>query len=199
MRMLAIVFALLSLVFLLGYGGTPDTEDRTVSDIEKFKRGKIDMRKFSDKGVGMLKVMEGFKEAPYQCSAGHPTIGYGHKLKKGENIPFITEEGADILLRQDVDPIEKFINVHLNGLVSQNQFDALVMFIFNIGTTAFLNSQVFEDLKRQMYDEATKPWSKWINVTKEVVCEETGEMIKKLIPVEGLINRRKMEIQLFNA
>ncbi len=157
------------------------------------------MRKFSEKGVGILKAMEGFKEAPYQCSAGHPTIAYGHKLKKGENIPYITEEEAVLLLMQDVEPIEKFLNVHLDTLVSQNQFDALVIFIFNIGTTAFLNSQVFQSLKNKMYDEATKPWSKWINVTEYVQSEETGEKIKKLVPVDGLINRRAREIQLFNA
>jgi len=196
MRMLAIVFALLSLVFLLGYGGTPDREERTV----KFKRRTLDMNyKFSGKGEGALKVAEGFEWKPYKDSAGHLTIGYGHKIKKGETFTTLTEEQAEQLMRQDVAPIVRFLNVHLDTLITQNQFDALVMFIFNIGETRFLSSSVFENLKGRKYDEATVPWSKWINVTAEVVCKETGEKIKKLIPCDGLINRRKMEIQLFNA
>lgn len=155
--------------------------------------------KFSGKGVGILKGLEGFKPKPYFCSAGKPTIGYGHKIKKGEVFTILTEEEAEHLMRDDVEPIVKFINVHLDTLITQNQFDALVMFIFNIGETKFLSSSVFENLKSRKYDEATAPWSQWINVTAEVVCKETGEKIKKLIPCDGLINRRKMEIQLFNA
>lgn len=196
MRMLAILFTLLCVAFLLGYGGTQHTDERTV---RVKTRTENMIMKFSDKGVGILKDLEGFKPKPYFCSAGKKTIGYGHKIKEGETFTEITEDEAGLVLKQDVAPIEKFINVHVSALVTQNQFDALVMFIYNIGSTAFLNSQVFQNLKNKMYDEATDPWSKWINVSKCVKCDETGKMIKKLIPVEGLINRRKIEIQLFNA
>lgn len=155
--------------------------------------------KFSDKGIETLMRLEGFEPKRYKDLGGHWTIGIGHKIKQGESYSTITREEAIYILKQDVEPIVKFINVHLNTLVTQNQFDALVMFIFNIGVEKFLSSSVFEDLKSRKYDEATVPWAKWINVTKEVVCEETGKKIKKLVPVDGLINRRKMEIQLFNA
>ena len=155
--------------------------------------------KFSEKGVDTLKDMEGFESEPKPDIAGHLTIGNGHKIKNGEKFTKITEQEADLLLRQDVAPLEKFINVHLNTLVTQNQFDALVMFIFNIGETNFLKSSVFEFLKSKKYKEATVPWSKWINITVEEVSKDTGESVKKLVPVQGLINRRAREIQLFNT
>jgi lysozyme len=155
--------------------------------------------KFSNKGENSLKVAEGFRAKPYRDSAGHCTVGYGHKVKKGEAFTELTEYEAENLMRQDVAPIVRFLNIHLDTLVTQNQFDALVMFIFNIGETRFLGSSVFENLKNRKYDEATAPWSKWINITIETVCEETGEKIKKLVPCDGLINRRAREIQLFNA
>lgn len=155
--------------------------------------------KFSKNGINILKSLEKFEGKPYKDLAGNPTIGYGHKIKPGETFTTLTEFEAESLLIQDCEPIEKFINVHLKTLVTQNQFDALVMFIFNIGNSAFLSSQVFEDLKNKQYDEATKPWAKWINFTKDEVSPETGKKVKKLIPVEGLVNRRQVEIKLFNA
>lgn len=154
---------------------------------------------FSKKGLNLLKFLEKFEWKPYPDSAGNQTIGYGHKIKKGEAFITLTVPEAENLLKQDVAPIEKFLNVHLKTLITQNQFDALVIFIFNIGEAAFISSHVFEDLKNRRYDEATKPWSKWINITKYETCASTGERIKRLVPVEGLIHRRQTEIQLFNA
>lgn len=154
--------------------------------------------KFSQKGEGALKKAEGFSEIPYLDKAGHLTIGYGHKVKPGEYFRAITTEQATDLMRKDVAPIEGFINNYLPK-VTQNQFDALVMFIYNIGATAFLNSSVFSNLKDKKFEEATIPWAKWIHVTEKVKDPATGEIVKKLIPVEGLIKRRAVEIHLFNT
>lgn len=190
----------LALVLLGSYSRSPDTPKRTGCHDGKSKVRKFVMnRKFSENGEKKLVEAEGLKLEPYKCSAGHWTIGIGHKIKKGEVFTKITEEEAYAILDKDVEPIVNFINVHLNTLVTQNQFDALVIFILNIGEGNFLSSSVFENLKSSKYDEATIPWSQWINVTVNEKCKETGEMIKKLVPVDGLINRRAMEIQLFNT
>lgn len=188
---------ILGLVFYVGNKGPSTPKPKTIIS-HRVKDKKMSM-KFSDKGIALLKREEKFEWKPYKDSAGHLSIGYGHKVKKGEFFTTITEEEAHQLLTQDVEPIVKFINVHVKTLIGQNQFDALVMFIYNIGPTAFLNSTVLQDLKRRKYDEATVPWAKWINITVEEVCKETGKMIKKLVPVDGLIKRRRTEIQLFNA
>lgn len=201
MRVYCAVFVCLCLLFIIFCGRKTDEGQqmrRVPNSNFRTKEVKFKM-KFSEKGVSLLKEIEGFEPEPYLDSKGCATIGYGHKIKRGELFTRITEKEADLLLRKDVEPIEKFINVHLKTLVTQNQFDALVMFIYNIGETAFLNSNVFQDLKERKYDEAIKPWAKWINVSKQVKDEQTGEMVKKLFPVQGLINRRAKEIQLFNA
>jgi lysozyme len=188
----------LVLVLIVCFKGHPGAPDRT--NVGKFETRHLVMnRKFSEKGEKKLVQIEGLKLKPYKCPAGHWTIGIGHKIKKGEVFNSITENEAYYILRQDVEPIVKFINVHIKTISTQNQFDALVMFILNIGETRFLSSSVFESLKLGKYDEATVPWSQWINKTVEELCKESGKMIKKLVPVEGLINRRAMEIQLFNA
>ena len=154
--------------------------------------------KFSKKGIEILKDLEGFSEIVYQDSAGYPSIGIGHKLKPGETFNRVTETQAINILMQDVSPIESFVNNYMPKLL-QNQFDAIVIFIFNIGMTAFLNSSVFKDIKDKKFEEATKPWSKWVNITKRIKDPETGELVKKLIPIEGLVRRRAIEINLFNA
>lgn len=154
--------------------------------------------KFSQNGEKILIQIEGFREKSYLDSAGHPTIGIGHKIKPGEYFTTLTESEAVELMRKDVAPIETFINNYLPK-ITQNQFDALVVFIFNIGQTAFLNSSVFSDIKDKKFEEAVKPWAKWINITEKVKDPKTGELRKKLVPVKGLIGRRAIEIGLFNA
>lgn len=155
--------------------------------------------KFSIEGQEKLKKLEGFVAKVNPDLANNPTIGYGHKIKSGERFAFITEKGALNLLLEDVKPIEAFLNNYIKPKLNQNQFDALVIFIYNIGETPFLNSSVFSDVQKGNFEEATVPWGKWINITKKEKDPETGEIVKKLIPVTGLINRRAQEIQLFNT
>jgi GH24 family phage-related lysozyme (muramidase) len=195
------LFVGLCLFLLVGvFQGKPWIEgnQHSMHTLRNFEVREFNMY-FSDKGIEELKGIEGFRSKPYIDDAGYATIGYGHKIKKGEMFTSLTEMEADQLLRRDAAPIEDFINDHLDTLVSQNQFDALVIFIFNIGQAAFLNSSVFQDIKEKKYAEATKPWAKWINISKFIKDDETGEVVRKLIPVQGLINRRAKEIQLFNA
>ncbi len=192
------LFGLIVLVLLYLHGEVPDK--RGDASYERVtSRGNVNMYSISDKGFAKLKNVEGFEPEPYLDSAGNATIGHGHKIRKGELFGRITEQVAEIILRADVAPIEKFINIHLKTIVTQNQFDALVMFIFNIGEGAFLSSHVFQDLKSGSYDQATKVWAKWINISEMVHDKKTGAMIKKLVPVDGLIKRRAIEIQMFNS
>ena len=162
---------------------------------DKRKRGMI----FSNDGMDMLKHLEGFKDKPYIDSGGNASIGYGHKIKKGELFTSITEAQAELLLRQDIEPLETFLNDRLDTLVTQNQFDAVLIFIYNIGTGAFLESHVFQYLKNKQYKKATHPWSEWVNVTETVKPKTGRKLVKKRIPVRGLIKRRAAEIELFNT
>lgn len=153
--------------------------------------------KFSNAGQETLMDMEGFRDKPYSCSAGHLTIGFGHKIKPGEKFDTITKGTAILMMVEDAKPFENFINYYIPVELTQNQFDALVIFLFNIGDGNFSKSTVYTNLKLGRFEEATVPWSKWINVSEWVVDPKTGIKKKVLVPVPGLITRRKREIELF--
>jgi len=156
----------------------------------------IDM-KFSKNGKSLLTKMEGFKSKSYLDSGGNLTIGYGHKIKPTEKFDVISEEIALQIMLQDISPIEAFLNRYIPKL-TQNKFDALVLFIYNIGEIAFLNSSVFADIKEKKFEEAMISWQKWSHITRYEKNKE-GEVIKKLIPSQDLIKRRAQEVILFRT
>lgn len=53
--------------------------------------------------VAYLKSVEGFRSATYTCAGGYPTIGYGHRLKPGEAITYLSEAQATALLKEDIE------------------------------------------------------------------------------------------------
>jgi lysozyme len=102
--------------------------------------------KLSAVGVALLKQEERFMARRYLCPAGKPTIGYGHVILPGEeryHTATLTEAQASALLEQDV---AKQYGAHVAGRVhrdvSQQQFDAMVLLCYNIGTGGFDKSSV---------------------------------------------------------
>ncbi len=164
--------------------------------ISEILEKSIDM-KFSKDGQYRLIKMEGFKSKPYLDSAGNLTIGYGHKIKSREKFDIISPEEACKIMLEDVSPLEAFLNKHI-GKLPQNKFDALILFIYNIGDIAFLNSSIFLDIKEKKFQQAMIAWQKWSHITVYEKNKE-GEIIKKLIQSQDLIKRRAQEIMLFGA
>lgn len=97
--------------------------------------------KTSDKGIALIKKFEGFRKKAYLCPAGVWTIGYGHTdgVQRGDNI---TAEGAEALLREDLELAEFTVNTVARAArgLSQCQFDALVSFVYNVGRGNFHKS-----------------------------------------------------------
>lgn len=94
----------------------------------------------SENGIALLKSHEGFVAHVYDDN-GHDAIGYGHDLLPGESFPDgITQADADQLLREDLARrYEPFLNEWLtehNQIATQNQFDALIDFAYNLGPGA---------------------------------------------------------------
>jgi lysozyme len=116
-------------------------------------------------GVELIKEFEGFRSAPYQDSVGVWTIGYGHTAGVGPHSPDLTEAQAEKLLREDLDR-EYAPKVNALGLpLNQNQFDALVSFVYNLGPLYLEAGHTMGDALRAhnwtaaadsftMYDEA---------------------------------------------
>lgn len=138
--------------------------------------------KLSEQGLDLIKHFEGLRLQAYQCSASVWTIGYGHtaNVRPGD---IIDEEQAGHLLCQDVTASEEAVIRLVRVSLSQHQFDALVSFVFNLGSGNFATSTLLKKLNAGDYIGAAEEFSRWVNAGG-----------KKLL---GLVRRRDAERQLF--
>jgi lysozyme len=116
----------------------------------------------------------------YDDGSGNPTIGCGHSgpdVRLGQTI---TREQADALFRADIRPCEAAVNANVSVPLTQNQFDSLCSWAFNVGIPAFQTSTLVKILNAGKYDKVPDELRKWVH---------SGG---KLNP--GLVNRRNSEI-----
>jgi GH24 family phage-related lysozyme (muramidase) len=91
--------------------------------------------KTSKTGLDLIKTFEGCRLKAYKCPADVWTIGYGHTGSDVKQGMVITQAEADRLLQQDLERFEKNVMKFNNKYHwTQNEFDALVSFAFNIGS-----------------------------------------------------------------
>ena len=93
----------------------------------------------SQVGVDLIKSFEGLRLESYYCSANVLTIGYGHTSSVYEG-QTITEHDAEELLRKDLMWFEQEVCRLINGPLTQNEFDSIVSFTFNVGSGALSDS-----------------------------------------------------------
>lgn len=128
------------------------------------------------------KKWEGCKLDAYMDSGRVPTIGVGHT--KGVNMgDKITMKQAMDFLAEDIKEAEIAVNTLVTVPLTQNQFDALVDFTFNIGVYALTNSTLLKMLNQGDYLDAANQFRRWNKVGG--------------IGVDGLTNRRNAERDLF--
>ena len=136
----------------------------------------------SNQGKNLIKEAEGLRLDAYRCPAGIPTIGWGHTkgVKLGQHI---TVQQAEDMLVDDIAPIERLLNgMKIN--FRQEQFDALVSWIFNFGEGKFKGSTMYKRIIANAKDEEiTDQLVKWINAAGR--------------PLLGLMKRRVAEANLF--
>lgn len=151
--------------------------------------------KISDVGLQLIKLSEGYRDKIYKDQAGLDTIGYGHLLtsadkasKRFEN--GLTESIAADVLRDDVKDAEDAVNDLVKVNLSQNQFDALVDFTFNLGRNALKASTLLKKLNAGEYDAVPVELLKWNKVR--------NPKTKKLEPSAGLSKRRQREVDLWS-
>jgi len=156
------------------------------------------MNQFSKHGLDLLKAWEGSRATVYYDSAGMRTIGVGHLLTRSEITSgkiFIGSQpvkwAAGLmdqqildLLAQDVHPKELCVNMFVVVPLNQNQFDALVSFVFNVGHQAFQNSTLLRLLNQHGYNTVPEQLMRWTRAAGQVV--------------HGLEVRRRNEIALWN-
>ena len=108
--------------------------------------------KTSPKGIALIKEFEGLRLKAYKCPGGVWTIGYGHTagVKSGM---VITEAQAEEYLKADLIAFERYLN-GLGLALNQNQFDALVSFIYNVGTGNFSSSTLLRKVRANPQDNS---------------------------------------------
>ena len=145
--------------------------------------------KTSDKGVALIKAHEGLRLRAYLCPANVWTIGYGHTSAAGHPTVVsgmkITNAEAEDILRRDMSRFEQGVDELVKVGLSQNQFDALVSFAFNVGLGAFKRSTLLKKLNAGRYDAVPAELMKW---TKGGGRE-----------LPGLVNRRRDEASLWRS
>ena len=108
--------------------------------------------KTSPKGIALIKEFEGLRLKAYKCPGGVWTIGYGHTagVKPGM---VISEAQAEEYLKADLIAFERYLN-SLGLALNQNQFDALVSFIYNVGTGNFSSSTLLRKIRVNPQDNS---------------------------------------------
>ena len=103
--------------------------------------------KISQKGIDLIKKWESFKAEAYLCPAGVWTQGYGHTRTVNKYSQIITERTAEEFLRVDLLIIKGGLSPLLKGItLSQQQYDAIVSFCFNLGVGAFQRSTAYNEI-----------------------------------------------------
>lgn len=155
-------------------------------------------------GLQRIEEREGERLVEYVDDAGLPTIGVGHCLTKDEwrsgaihigpaSVVWslgLTQEQVDDLLAQDVVQAERAVS-QVRVTLTQNQFDSLVSFVFNIGNGNFLASTLLRQLNAGNYDAVPAQLRLW-NKSRE---PGTG----KLVVNAKLVKRREDEAAQWEA
>lgn len=171
----------------------------------------------TDAGLNLIKSHEGVRLTAYLCPANRLTIGYGHVLlpkwdfglfhhisatelarmvtecetrsrvtQEAQVVLRIRQDQADELLAKDVQQTAHFLNSVLPPL-NQNQFDALVSFVFNVGQGNFATSTLRKKLGFGDMAAAANEFPRWVY----------GRVKGKKTKLNGLVTRRAAEKSLF--
>ncbi len=140
----------------------------------------------SENGIALIRRWEGLELESYQDIAGVWTIGYGHTETAGPNQK-ISEREAEDLLKRDLEPRERAVGDLTSVSLNQNEFDALVSFVYNVGVGAYKNSTARKRLNRGDRVGAAEALT-WFN--KATI----GGVLRE---VNGLKRRRASEQALF--
>lgn len=137
-------------------------------------------------GLNLIKGYEGLRMSAHYAPSEQWTVGYGHTSTARHGMS-VTEGDAERLLREDVAPIETLLADTVRAPLNQNEHDALVSLIFNIGEDNWRNSTVLRKLNAGDKLAAAQAFELW---TKARV---NGE----LVALDGLVRRRAAEKSLF--
>lgn len=138
----------------------------------------------SERGLALIKEHEGYRDTAYRCPAGEWTIGFGHTsgVKEGQRC---TPMDAGRWLKEDIAAAEREVSFQTQGVpLRQCQYDALVSFVFNLGSSNFRKSTLLKKVRA--------------NPDSPSIRDEFGKWIYgggRVLP--GLVARREAEADLY--
>ena len=138
--------------------------------------------KYSKTALQLVEHFEGCELQAYQDSGGVWTIGYGHTQNVHQGMK-ITLQEAELYAQRDLEIAETYVNALVNVPLTQEEFDALVDFVFNLGPESFKKSTMLELLNRGEYQLAAAQFDLWDHCGGKILA--------------GLLQRRKAEAELF--
>jgi lysozyme len=146
--------------------------------------------RLSRAGAELIARFEGFVPRPYDDAAGHATIGFGHLIHHGRVTAAdrarwgtISRDRGLALLAEDAREATRAVEQHVRVSLSQEELDALVSFVFNVGTGAFASSTLLRKLNAGDRHGAADELLRWSRADGRVL--------------EGLLSRRRAERALF--
>jgi lysozyme len=155
----------------------------------------------SEGGLRFIARCEAYRGKPYKDGSywrpGSPrwATGYGHTIPEGEHelkrwTDNLSHQDAMDLFKVDLAPRVSSVNKLCAGVpLNQNQFDAIVSFVFNAGEGALKKSTLLIKLKKLDYEGASAEFPKWNKWTNPQGALEVSK---------GLVLRRKLERDLFD-
>jgi len=140
----------------------------------------------SDAGIDLILTEEGFSATPYldddaNTSRIEYSIGHGHQIQPGESLTNVTPKRAREIFQQDLERFERMVQANTDVPLSQNEFDALVSWSYNVGNRA--NSTLYRKLNAGDYEGAAAEFASWRMAGGKVLS--------------ALVARREAESNLF--
>jgi len=138
---------------------------------------------YSGTGMALTENAEGVRLTSYQDSGGIWTLGFGHTAGITEGMNCTMEQAYEWLqedTQSSADAVNRLVNIQLD----QNEFDALVDFVYNLGVGSFSSSTMLKLINQGNLHDAALEFQKWDHCGGKVV--------------QGLLNRRIAEQKEFN-
>lgn len=134
--------------------------------------------------VDLVKSFEGFRAEAYKCPAGVWTVGYGSTENVGPG-DTVTEAEAEQMLADDLLYASKSVDDLVDVELPQNEYDALVSFVYNVGREAFRNSTLLRMINNDDKENCGSQFLRWTKANGKVL--------------PGLARRRTAERELFES
>lgn len=134
-------------------------------------------------GMALTRSFEGLNLTAYVDQRGVLTIGYGHTGPGIHAGLTITADEAEAFLASDIAGAVAGVNRLVTAPITQNQFDALVDFTFNLGCASLARSTLLRQVNAGDSGAAAKQLLLWDHIHGRVI--------------PGLLRRRQAELELF--